>query len=85
MGADPSSFRERVQVGDPTCCDVDVEVFGDYQTGFTGFGYTAPSRSGRFRASVYDEHRGNDTQWRNLSGDLSGTIENATWNVNLGG
>ena len=77
---------------DPTCCAVDVEAFSDYQSGFAGFGYTAPSWRGRFRGSVYNEKRGNgtpvqvnDTQWRNVSGDLTGTAQNGVWTVNVDG
>ena len=77
---------------DPACCDVDIEAFSNYQTGFAGLGYTAASWSWRFRTSVYDEDRGNgtplqvnDTQWRNVAADLQGATQRGAWSVRLDG
>ncbi len=65
---------------------VDVPAGSDYRTAFGRVQYDRDSLSASVRGSVYSERRGNgtprqvnDTAWRQLSGEASGTVAGGAW------
>jgi outer membrane receptor protein involved in Fe transport len=72
---------------------VDVRADSDYRSAFAALAYTAVSWQARGRAGVYAEDRGNgtplqvnETEWRQVSGEVSGSTATGAWRAHaLGG
>lgn len=81
-----------ITIGEEVRGPIDVQFDSDYGTGFLGAGYNADRWHGTFRASFYDEKRGNgtplqvnDTNWKQISGELGGQLGAGVWTGRLSG
>jgi len=81
-----------ITVGEEVRGPVDVHFDSDYGTGFVGAGYNPGAWHGAFRASFYDEERANgtplqvnDTNWKQISGDLGGSLGSGVWTGRISG
>jgi outer membrane receptor protein involved in Fe transport len=81
-----------ITVGEEVRGPVDVRADSDYQSGFFGAGYNAGRWRASGRVSLYDEDRGNGTpvqvnttQWKQVSGEASGTGGGGAWQARASG
>ncbi len=71
---------------------VDVPAYSDYLTGLATAGYEGGGWYAAGRAAAYSEDRGNgtplqvnSTDWRQFSGETSGSVAGGSWQVQAGG
>jgi outer membrane receptor protein involved in Fe transport len=71
---------------------VDTRADSDYQSGFGSVGYAGHGLRATVRGHVASEDRGNgtplqvnDTQWRQVSGDLNGALAGGLWTARVSG
>jgi outer membrane receptor protein involved in Fe transport len=71
---------------------VDVKADSDYQSGFGSAGYNGGSWRATVRANYASEDRGNgtplqinDTQWRQVMGDVNGVVAGGFWTARVTG
>jgi outer membrane cobalamin receptor len=71
---------------------VDARADSDYESGFGAVGYGSGTWRTTFRANVANEDRGNgtraqinDTEWRQLSADASGSLAGGFWTARVTG
>jgi outer membrane cobalamin receptor len=71
---------------------VDVRADSDYQSGFGSAGYAGRSWRATVRGHLASEDRGNgtpqqvnDTEWRQVSGDMNGAVAGGFWTARLTG
>jgi outer membrane cobalamin receptor len=71
---------------------IDTPVTSDYRTAFVTAGYDAGRWRGHLRAHAYDEDRSrgtpllvDDTTWRQVAGELAGTLADGAWLVRAAG
>jgi outer membrane receptor protein involved in Fe transport len=81
-----------ITVGEEVRGPIDVPFDSDYATGFFGAGYNPGKWRGAVRFAFYDEERGNgtplqvnDTNWTQISGDLSGSLGGGVWTGRVAG
>jgi outer membrane receptor protein involved in Fe transport len=72
--------------------EIDVPADSDYATGFGAVGYDNGTVQALVRANLYHEQRGNgtpaqgnDTRWRQLSGEAGGPVAGGLWLVRAAG
>ncbi len=81
-----------ITVGEEVRGPVDTHFDSDYATGFFGAGYNPGKWHGAIRFGFYDEERANgtplqvnDTNWKQISGDLGGSLGSGVWTARLSG
>jgi outer membrane receptor protein involved in Fe transport len=81
-----------ITVGEEVRGLIDTPFDSDYASGFLGAGYTSAAWRGAFRASFYDEKRANgtpmqvnDTNWKQIAGDVGGSLGAGVWSARLAG
>ncbi len=84
--------RRRLRRGGETRGAVDTRADSDYQSGFGSAGYAHEGFRANVRVHVASEDRNNgtiqqvnDTEWRQVSGDLSGSLAGGFWTARASG